>query len=104
MKDPRYTKLANVLVKHSTQVKPGEKVLIEAYDIPPDFTAELIRVVAAALQDEAGLEFSLPLPCILGEGGGLHGGGWGRANLRRRGGSRAERRLLAGCSPAHSAA
>ena len=48
MKDPRYTKLANVLVKHSTQIKPGEKVLIEAYDIPPDFTAELIRVVAEA--------------------------------------------------------
>lgn len=48
MKDPRYTKLAEVLVKHSTRVQPGEKVLIEAYDIPADFTAELIRVVAAA--------------------------------------------------------
>ena len=35
MKDPRYTKLANLLVNHSTQVKPGEKVLIEAFDIPP---------------------------------------------------------------------
>jgi aminopeptidase len=48
VKDPRYTKLANVLVKHSTQVKPGEKVLIEAFDIPSDFTAELIRIVAEA--------------------------------------------------------
>ena len=48
MKDPRYTKLADVLVKHSTRVRPGEKVLIETYDIPPDFTAELIRVVAGA--------------------------------------------------------
>ena len=48
MKDPRYSQLANVLVKHSTQVKSGDKVLIEAYDIPADFTAELIRVVAEA--------------------------------------------------------
>ena len=48
MKDPRYTKLANVLVKHSCQVRRGEKVLIEAYDIPPDFTTELIRTVADA--------------------------------------------------------
>ena len=37
MKDPRYTKLANVLVKHSCKVRRGEKVLIEAYDIPIDF-------------------------------------------------------------------
>ena len=48
MKDPRYTKLADVLVRHSTQVKAGDKVLIEAFDIPADFTAELIRVVADA--------------------------------------------------------
>jgi aminopeptidase len=47
MLDPRYTKLANVLVHHSIALKPGEKVLIEAFDIPVDFTAELIRTVAA---------------------------------------------------------
>jgi aminopeptidase len=48
MRDPRYTDLARVLVHHSTKVQPGEKVLIEAFDIPPDFTAELIRTVADA--------------------------------------------------------
>ncbi|HWB53005.1 MAG TPA: aminopeptidase [Tepidisphaeraceae bacterium] len=48
MKDPRYTDLAKVLVHHSCQVQAGEKVLIEAFDIPPDFTAELIRTVSAA--------------------------------------------------------
>jgi aminopeptidase len=48
VKDPRYTKLANVLVKHSCKVRRGEKVLIEAYDIPVDFTTELIRTVADA--------------------------------------------------------
>jgi aminopeptidase len=48
VKDPRYTKLAEVLVRHSTQIKPGDKVLIEAFDTPPDFTIELIRVIADA--------------------------------------------------------
>jgi aminopeptidase len=48
MKDPRYTKLANLLVHHSCKVKAGDKVLIEAFDIPVDFTAELIRVIAEA--------------------------------------------------------
>jgi aminopeptidase len=36
-----------VLVKHSIDLQPGDKVLIEAIDIPTDFTAELIRVIAA---------------------------------------------------------
>ncbi|MCS7034895.1 MAG: aminopeptidase, partial [Phycisphaerae bacterium] len=48
MKDPRFTDLARILVHHSCKVKPGEKVLIEAFDIPTDFTVELIRTVAAA--------------------------------------------------------
>src|SRR4051812_33026823 len=45
MKDPRFTDLAVLLVNHSMQVKPGDKVLIEAFDIPPDFTVELIRQI-----------------------------------------------------------
>jgi aminopeptidase len=48
MKDPRFTDLARLLVSHSTKIQPGEKVLIEAFDIPPEFTVELIRIVAAA--------------------------------------------------------
>lgn len=51
MKDPRYTQLAKLLVQHSIEMKTGDKVLIEAFDIPPDFTAELIRVIA----EEGGL-------------------------------------------------
>lgn len=46
MLDPRYTKLAELLVRHSIKLKEGEKVLVEAYDIPPDFTNELIRAIA----------------------------------------------------------
>src|SRR3954454_6981871 len=48
MKDPRHQQLAQLLVRHSCNVQPGEKVLIEAFDIPPQFTVELIRAVAAA--------------------------------------------------------
>jgi aminopeptidase len=48
MKDSRYTQLAQVLVHHSIKVKPEDKVLIEAFDIPPDFTVELIDVIAQA--------------------------------------------------------
>lgn len=44
MLDPRWTKLAEVLVHYSTALKNGEKVLIEAIDIPHEFTCELIRV------------------------------------------------------------
>jgi aminopeptidase len=48
MLDPRYTKLANLLIGYSCAVKPGELVLIEAIDVPHDFTKELVRVCAAA--------------------------------------------------------
>jgi aminopeptidase len=48
MKDPRFTRLANLLVRHSAAIKPGERVLVEAFDIPGDFTTELVRAIAAA--------------------------------------------------------
>jgi len=51
MIDPRMTKLAEVLVKYSTELKPGEKVLIEAIDIPVEFTCEMVRVARAAGAD-----------------------------------------------------
>src|SRR6476620_10012651 len=48
MKDPRHAKLAEALVGHSARVAKGDKVLIEAFDIPQEFTTELVRVVAEA--------------------------------------------------------
>jgi aminopeptidase len=48
MLDPRYAKLASLLINYSCAVKPGEKVLIEAIDIPHDFTKEVVRVCSAA--------------------------------------------------------
>jgi aminopeptidase len=46
--DPRYSKLAQVIVRHSTAVRPGEKVLVETFDIPAEFTAVLVRAIAEA--------------------------------------------------------
>jgi aminopeptidase len=41
-------KLADVLIGYSTKVQPGERVLIDAYDIPPEMTGVLVdRVVEA---------------------------------------------------------
>ena len=47
MKDPRVDALADILVTHSTRLAPGERVLIETFDVPPEFTALLVRRVAA---------------------------------------------------------
>jgi aminopeptidase len=48
MQDPRLAKLAAVLVDHSTKLVPGEKVLIEAFDIPEEMVLALIRKVRQA--------------------------------------------------------
>ncbi len=45
MNDPRYTKLASLLVRYSTSVKKGERVLVDVSDIPDEFTIELMRTV-----------------------------------------------------------
>lgn len=46
MKDPRIEKLADVLIHHSTKLKKGEKVLIEAIDIPDTLVIALVRKAA----------------------------------------------------------
>jgi aminopeptidase len=48
MADPRYHDLARVLVRYSTNVKPGEKVLVEAIDVPAEFTAILVQEICDA--------------------------------------------------------
>ena len=45
MNDPRYEKLAGILVEHSTQVQKEDNVLIEAIDIPDEMIIALIREV-----------------------------------------------------------
>ena len=48
MRDARVQKLADILIGYSTRIQPGEKVLIEAYDIPDDAVTILVERVAKA--------------------------------------------------------
>jgi aminopeptidase len=47
MTDPRYTKLAKLLVEYSTALKKGDRILLDMIDVPDEFTIELIRAVRA---------------------------------------------------------
>ena len=48
MTDPRYQRLAEIIVRHSCSVEPGEKVLVETFDIPEEFTVLLVRAIVEA--------------------------------------------------------
>ena len=48
MLDPRITKLARSLVNYSCELKKGEKILIEAFDIPEEMVIELIKEAVKA--------------------------------------------------------
>ena len=43
MTDPRFAKLAKLLIEYSTHMKRGERVLIEVIDVPDEFSVELMR-------------------------------------------------------------
>ena len=48
MNDPRIDRLAEILVDHSCRLTPGDKVLIEAFDLPePTLVCRLIELAAA---------------------------------------------------------
>jgi aminopeptidase len=48
MTDPRYTKLANLLVGYSTELKKNDRVLLEMIDVPDEFSVELMRAARRA--------------------------------------------------------
>lgn len=48
MIDPRFSKLAQLLVEYSTQVKRGDVVLLDMIDVPDEFSVELMRAVRSA--------------------------------------------------------
>src|SRR5256885_3278570 len=48
MTDPRMDKLAQVLIGYACALRPGEKILIEAIDVPHAFTKALVRTAKAA--------------------------------------------------------
>jgi aminopeptidase len=45
MTDPRYAKLAALLVKYSIELKKNERILLDMIDVPDEFSIQLIRAV-----------------------------------------------------------
>jgi aminopeptidase len=48
MTDPRYARLARLLVTYSTRLRKGDRVLLDLIDTPDEFAVELMRAVRAA--------------------------------------------------------
>ena len=48
MTDPRFTKLAGLLVEYSTRLKKGDRVLLDVVDTPDEFAVELMRAARRA--------------------------------------------------------
>jgi aminopeptidase len=48
MHDPRFDKLADLLIHHSTKLQEGEDILVDAFDAPPEMTVALLRAVQKA--------------------------------------------------------
>ena len=46
--DPRFAKLADLLVNYSTRLQPGEHLLIEAFDLPEQMVIALVRAAREA--------------------------------------------------------
>jgi aminopeptidase len=47
MTDPRYPKLARLLVRYSTALRRGDRILLDMTDVPDEFSVELMRAVRA---------------------------------------------------------
>jgi aminopeptidase len=47
MTDPRYKKLANLLVTYSTSLKKGDRVMLDLIDVPDEIGIELVRAARA---------------------------------------------------------
>src|SRR6185295_12756003 len=48
MHDPRLDQLARQLITHSVSLKPGENILFDLFDTPPEMGLALIRAARAA--------------------------------------------------------
>src|ERR1041384_3109483 len=48
MTDPRFKKLAKLLAEYSTELKKGDRVLLDLIDVPDEFSVELIRATRDA--------------------------------------------------------
>ena len=46
--DPRYAKLASLLVKYSIELKKNERILLDMIDVPDEFAIQLMRAARHA--------------------------------------------------------
>ena len=49
MTDPRFKKLAKLLVEYSTALEKGDRVLLDMIDVPDEFSVELMRAAVQQL-------------------------------------------------------
>ena len=64
MTDARYDQLAGVLTRHSTALRPGDKVLVEVSDVPDAMVRNLIRQVREQAGGEGEEEMITIAPSI----------------------------------------
>ena len=87
MRDPRNARLADVIVRHSTRLVPGEVCLVEAFDVADGLVIELVEAIQRAQ--------AIPLVSLRNNAvtrSLLHGAYTGAYGPRRRCGARAQRR------------
>ena len=48
MTDPRYAKLASLLVKYSVELKKNDRILLDMIDVPDEFVIQMMRAVRQA--------------------------------------------------------
>ncbi len=48
MTDPRYAKLAGLLVKYSVELKKNDRILLDMIDVPDEFSIQLMRAARKA--------------------------------------------------------
>jgi aminopeptidase len=48
MRDPRYQRLARLLIGYSTKLTKGDRILLDLVDVPDEFSIELIRAARTA--------------------------------------------------------
>jgi hypothetical protein len=75
MTDLRFQKLAKLLVEYSTQLKKGDRVLLDMIDVPDEFSIELIRAARAVGVIGACLRFRVRCHSLVAGGVGAGCGG-----------------------------
>jgi aminopeptidase len=84
MQDPRYARLADVLIGHSTRLQPGEHLLIEAFDLPPAMVVTLVeRAREAGAHPHVALRNSRVQRALVGDAANEQLDAWSDADLHR---------------------